>query len=1552
MVLYYIASYSIPDQACTISITLAMKQFSPVTARKWLLFLSVFFLSLQAFAQPVISSFSPAAGAVGTPVTITGTGFSATPANNIVFFGAVKAAVTAAGASSLTVTVPAGATFMPISVTVNHLTAYSAKPFMVTFPDGGPLTIASFEGLASLTTSLYPFAVAITDLDGDGKPDVAAACNSNVPTSTLSVFRNTSAGATVSFSAKKDFTIADLPYAVAAGDLDGDGKPDLAATYISGGGNVAVYKNTSSPGVVSMAAPVTYATGANPYKVLISDIDKDGKPDLVVSNYFAGSISVLRNTSAGGVISFAPKVDLITAPLPYSMAIADLDGDGKLDLAIAAQQTNILSIHRNTSTPGAISFAATTSLTVTAEPAALTAGDLDNDGKADIAVVYTTEFSVLHNTSATGSISFAQPVNFALSGVSAGPMDIAMGDLDGDAKPDLAMADPGNWVFVSKNTSATGTISFAPNQQFFAEAAFRVVIGDLNGDGKPEMVVPNFTGNTLTVLRNSTNEPTITSFDPAEAVEGTTVTISGSNFYGVTAVSFGGVPAASFTIVNATTITAIIGNGAPGEVVVTNANGTAKMDGFIFHGPPLITAFTPSSAKTGDTINITGKFLTDVTAVSFGGTPVASYIINSHTNITAVVGAGSSGSLSVASPYGPASLPGFTYYPPPVITSFTPAAGDKGTVITITGNNFTNVSKVLVGGVPVASFTVQSATIITAVISEGGTGSVAVTTQGGTAVSSGIFAFPRPSITSFSPLSGPAGTTVTITGTNFRSDVNSNYVYFGAVKAAVKTASRTALTVTVPTGATYAPLTITVNNNTAYADQPFNMTYNGGDTGITDASFAWKFAGSVYNRTHHVLMADLDDDGRSDLVYCNDFDGTVGVMRNTSTSGMVSFATGVNIDSANAVNVIAVGDITGDGKLDIIFSDPYFRLYACRNISTPGHILFAEEVGLPDDIKPINLLINDFDGDGKADIIGHTYNSPIDVNINVTAFRNTGDNGTISFSPGIRLLSSTYANKIRSADLDDDGKPDLVLSSDHGIWILKNSSTPGNISFVDKGFFGTVYNPAALAVADFDNDHKPDLVLGSDRKLTIYRNTSSSGNIAFTEALTCATGSYGIKSSLNHIATGQLDGDGLPDIAVSDNGGLILFRNTSSQGTVSFAAPRYFVTQNENDAVTDSDIGDLDGDGKADIAVSNFATGDLSVFRNQQGEKIVTLCSVTDTTLTSDITGTSYQWQVNNGNGFSAISDNANYTGATTASLKISAIPQSWNGYQYRCLVNGNAGKSINLEVRTTVMQSGTAAAAAGACPDVPFKVTFNPGNLVYKSNVELWESTNDGAFTPLSSQYYYGGAIPFNVEKDIVAGVKKYFFVITPPQGLACAPVTHSDTATITVEEFKTPVLAVNGPTLTVTNPQTDAAYTWQIQNGTGEWTFVTPSAGGPAYTVRNLGTYRVQALRTACGNAVYSAPQTMIITAIDPVTPESVGMKLFPNPVSTSLTIGPLKLAHKWQTLDIYRTDGQLLLVGYDISNQTRVTLNTESLTSGTYTAVLRRKEGQPVVIKFVKQ
>ena len=90
---------------------------------------SLILIYIHSFAQvPAISNLSPASGPIGSPVTITGSNFSATPSANIVYFGSVRATVTAASSNQLTVTVPSGSTYQPLTVTVNGLTAYSPEP--------------------------------------------------------------------------------------------------------------------------------------------------------------------------------------------------------------------------------------------------------------------------------------------------------------------------------------------------------------------------------------------------------------------------------------------------------------------------------------------------------------------------------------------------------------------------------------------------------------------------------------------------------------------------------------------------------------------------------------------------------------------------------------------------------------------------------------------------------------------------------------------------------------------------------------------------------------------------------------------------------------------------------------------------------------------------------------------------------------------------------------------------------------------------------------------------------------------------------------------------------------------------------------------------------------------------------------------------------------------------------------------------------------------------------------------------------------------------------
>src|SRR5205807_2252651 len=156
-------------------------------------------------------------------------------------------------------------------------------------------------------------------------------------------------------------------------------------------------------------------------------------------------------------------------------------------------------------------------------------------------------------------------------------------------------------------------------------------------------------------------------------------------------------------------------------------------------------------------------------AVAFNSVS-ASFTVNSATSIQATVPAGATtGTIRVTTPGGTATSAGsFTVINPPTITSFTPASGPVGTSVSINGTNFTGATLVAFNGAS-ATFMVNSATSIQATVPTGATtGTISVTTPGGTAISAGSFTLINPpTITSFTPASGPVGTSVTISGTNF-----------------------------------------------------------------------------------------------------------------------------------------------------------------------------------------------------------------------------------------------------------------------------------------------------------------------------------------------------------------------------------------------------------------------------------------------------------------------------------------------------------------------------------------------------------------------------------------------------------------------------------------------------------------------------------------------------------------------------------------------------------------------------------------------------------------
>jgi hypothetical protein len=286
------------------------------------------------------------------------------------------------------------------------------------------------------------------------------------------------------------------------------------------------------------------------------------------------------------------------------------------------------------------------------------------------------------------------------------------------------------------------------------------------------------------------------SFTPTSAIEGTTVTLRGNGFAGATAVNFGGSPAQSFMVDGDTTITAIVGTGASGDVTVTTPCGVLSKSMFTFGLPdpppssPNILSFTPTVATTGTVVTISGFGFTGIQNVLFGGAPASAFTVVADSIITATVDYGASGDVSVVKSTGLATLPSFTYVPRPTISAFTPNNGNTGQVVTITGTNFMGTaldgttwttSSVYFGGVEASSFTVLSPTQIQATVGAGESGTVRVETLPGNVGTRSGFCYMAPSISAFAPTSASTGTQVVITGTNF---TGTTQVRFNGVNAA------------------------------------------------------------------------------------------------------------------------------------------------------------------------------------------------------------------------------------------------------------------------------------------------------------------------------------------------------------------------------------------------------------------------------------------------------------------------------------------------------------------------------------------------------------------------------------------------------------------------------------------------------------------------------------------------------------------------------------------------------------------------------------------------
>jgi len=338
----------------------------------------------------------------------------------------------------------------------------------------------SFAARRDFLVSQSPISVAVGDFNGDGIRDLAVTNSDSV-----SVLLGNGDG---TFQTARNITLGHVSQVVAS-DLNADGKDDLAVT--DGSSTSQYISILLSNGDGTFQTPIHIGTvSATIYTGLAAgDLNADGKIDLVALNWAntagPGSLAVFLGNGDG---TFGSPADFSVANKPESIVLADFNGDGKPDLAVGSAAGTISTLLGN----GDGTFGSAQTIPGGSGAYQLATADLNLDGKVDLVVAAGTTILVLLGD---GDGTFQAPLSFSVGMA----VTIAVGDLNGDRKPDLVFAGSGSEVTVMLGD---GNGSFGSATTFpTGNSPAAVALADFDGDGKTDLVTVNAGSNSVSILQ-------------------------------------------------------------------------------------------------------------------------------------------------------------------------------------------------------------------------------------------------------------------------------------------------------------------------------------------------------------------------------------------------------------------------------------------------------------------------------------------------------------------------------------------------------------------------------------------------------------------------------------------------------------------------------------------------------------------------------------------------------------------------------------------------------------------------------------------------------------------------------------------------------------------------------------------------------------------------------------------------------------------------------------------------------------------------------------------
>ncbi|MFN8342784.1 MAG: FG-GAP-like repeat-containing protein [Cyclobacteriaceae bacterium] len=849
-------------------------------------------------------------------------------------------------------------------------------------------------------------------------------------------------------------TVATSSGGMRVADMDGDGWNDLIVGESSTTRQFSIFLNTGTSNALSAAtfAPKVTFTTAQPYSkafVAIADFDGDGKLDLAFSEagVFNAYVSVYRNTSTTGALSFTGPTTI--QGLSYSdgpLEAADLDGDGRPEIISVFNNSCAsgarLYVFPNRSSPGILDFCSYQTFgNIYTCGGTMSVADMDGDHLSD--VVFTTgstgaNISILRNSSTPGAIN----LDAAFQVATLGGGNVALADFDGDGLTDIAW--PGystDNIYIKKNNYAGGTFdatAFGPNVSLNSPLGYihdEVSVGDINGDGKLDLILAGSTD--IAVFENTSTPGTLDATSFATGVPFETL--------GAT-----GYPIDPFAV-------DLDGDDKP-EVLVRLSNSPNLL---IYHNEsfpvPRIDSYTAAADTVGATTSFAGDFLASggsTPKARLGKLPVAiSNLTNAGLDVTTAKGVVSD-RLSVTAH----GLTGYSKYVPVKFLS-------NGQ---IDANAFASPVEFALTGTPRDHVTIGD-------LDDDGKPDVLVTENTNALkvlqnTGSAGQLFTAASMTAAAvTVTAAEGVQVFDIDGDGKQDIHSGY--------GILQNSSTSGTISFLNGPTGASTAVTLYNSAVTSDfnrdGKIDFAVTSGSTSVmvmqNNARSTGFFYGGLYSTfsssylpftatgTQSKLTADdFDGDGYPDMVAVTGSTNTLSVFRGSGIKGPLTPST----------------------------------FLAAANQTTTG-------------TTPTDLVAGDFDGDGLTDLAVSYSASPI-----LSVYLNTSTSGAISFATPVDVTVLLNGYRLAAQDLDGDGLPEIVVthnpSGAGSFTVLHNESSAGSLTFTPVNFPLAAYgkSPRGVAIADVTLDGKPDILLlgrpavtGSSA-LMVFENTMSAAIIA------------------------------------------------------------------------------------------------------------------------------------------------------------------------------------------------------------------------------------------------------------------------------------------------------------------------------------------------------------------------------------------------------------------------------------------------------------------------